>query len=384
MGLPERFANGTERDIISIGRSHESVTASSPGGARSTDGGRGSFLLLVPDPAAVPIGTPEEIRSLGHQYVLGIIPLTYLYFQHGADTFVLELLLETARDMGLSVTVGARSEADRIRKHHPGAPVIELLPISASVTAYDVVFFRIVSMGIEGGIVLPGGGGAIPLAAQTTEYLASAHAPRLALMFERLARSLLIEQLRRLPLSSRRSHGADPPPSDIPRLLRIADPSFKKGAFDEQGGMIAAGYGFASVTPFGAGAVRRLVQRGFHAGATAGSLLPVSVRQGEESLRASECPEGSVLLGSEIERLTLDDERLGLEILLRAERCRTGLYVPLTRARCEVSLPLNTRVDGAAAVTVETAARLLAERFLRGRESGTDEATRCESVADQE
>lgn len=394
MGLPEEFAGGIEADALRPGFSRPGFSRP---GLRTGPTVRGhrprtdqTILVLGSNPAYVPPARATIEETLGHQYLLGIFPFTYLFQQHGGETFAQELILTTARDLGVDAIVASTQDRDElIRRLAPGASVVLSKPRLA-VTAYDLIFVRmaLTSAEIPLGIRSRFGEREIVVRKEQTRYLSQAQAPRLAADLSALVRPGLAAALSSIRLDGRRSEPS-PDEKDERFLVLIADPRFAIPPPVGIGKSIATSYGFDYVPPFTYGSLRRLVQRGLHASAGTGRFLAASLRFDHRGLLDEPCPPRSLIVTSDIDELASRLGRIHLGLTLRARVCRSSRFETLSAARCRVEREEVAGVDGALAVTLETAARDAGEAFLSRRpvdgdpgEEPTGSAARCLPLAD--
>ncbi len=355
MGLPEYFAGGSlglERQI-GVG---EGGQASFTRGLLGAYDAYSPVVLVISEPAPA----EAEPHGLGHQFLFGIFPITYVYLQHAQQSLIAELLLDTLQENGFTPILV--SSADLKQSFDPDLVLRPSLP-TLRVNAYDAFFFRIISLQGEIGLGVEDRHGEIVEqrhSISTREYRSHAHAPLLSSLLERSIRDKLRELVAALP----RRHQQRGSEQSVLTPVLLTEPTFIDPPPTSIGVDLAASYGFDFTPPFSFASVRRVIQRGMEDGSRAEGL-PYAALRGEWSpskLRAGNW----WLLRSGVSKLELRSRELEQEAVKLAMEftleTRDGHV--LSRASCAEAELLATGVDGALVVTVERAAKALAQAFL--------------------
>ena len=360
MGLPEYFAGGSlglERQIGSDG---------------GTDRRRGGFVrgllgayddyspvvFVVADNPFLDGGEgPFKPARLGHQFLFGLFPITYLYLQHDSGSLLSELLADTLQESGFTPLLVA-SPAEVSAAFNPDL-IVRPRFTALSVNAYDAFFFRVIS--IRGDLELELGGETVRREVALREYRSHAHAPLLSSLLERATREALREMVSQLP-RRHSNHSADGVGTKTPLLLE--EPTFTQPPSPAVGVDLAGSYGFDFTPPFTFASVRRIVQRGVVQGSRVQGVPQAALRGEWAPSRAGSWWRLATAI-SELDLHAESDERsavkLGLDFKLET---RAGQL--LARARCSRSELVASAVDGALVVTVERAAAALSSAFLQG------------------
>jgi hypothetical protein len=185
----------------------------------------GPLVLLIQEPI------PEWTAVLGHQFALGIVPVTRIVPEKSTAAFAEEMLLDHLLRAGYRVAIVPRgSEEKAAALLCPEAIITASLP-QLSVNAYDALFFRIVSITGEIEIrELDRSAGDLHqwlFPFESTSYRRFAFLPLLSYELERAMRQAL------LPLTLRRARNATPPPPPPPppgELFQVAAPDIAAGA----------------------------------------------------------------------------------------------------------------------------------------------------------
>ena len=389
MGLPEYFAGG------SLGLERQIGVRERAGDATSR---RGSFtrellgayedysplVMVVSDRPRLAPRAPSARTSLGHQFLFGLFPVTYLFLQHDSSSLVGELLLDSLQERGFTPLVVSPEDLDQARKAF--APDLILTPklSSLSVNAYDAFFFRVIS--IQGALELSlKDRGDSPEQQRRDvslrEYRSHAHAPLLSTLLERALREALRSIVHALPQkhATRALSSVVVTPSG-PGPLLLEEPRFAEPPPVGIGMELAAAYGFDFTPPFTFSSVLRLIQRGIEDGVAQQGLASVSLR-GEWSPAAARDGDWWRLQAqiATIELQARESETGAAAIRLRAHfSLKTRAGVLLSQAECERIEPLAEHVDGALVVTLEHAAAVLSQAFLQ--ESSADRGAQGKSL----
>ena len=395
MGMPERFSTATEgasAPSMSVG---SSIVNNSSALERLLNRRAlaGTAVVVLPNgfAAAYGIGATAQPKILGHQWVFGVIPLTRLFFQHNAESVMLESLRDVLQEERFRCLLVAEADLPSVVPLVRPDLIISPRLKEVSVSAYDVFFFRVVSLGAELTLDLmewEATGKSAPLR-RFNKMLSSdavkryAHADMLASEFTELLQDGIYEGVRQLivwqsEVPRRSPSRAKPPLQILPGkepLLTVLRPEFAKPPPPLLGELLASSYGIARVPSFSMETILRLVQRGTEAGLAASgakvvsssSRMPGGVMRFQGRGVQWELYAAIETIAPDPEDRGWDAEALRLRIRYRLqERSVSGVSL-LSDAVCEVVQPLTYGVDGPWVFAVEEAAVLLAGEVLSGR-----------------
>lgn len=315
--------------------------------------------------------------SLGHQFLLGFIPFTRVFLEHGPERFLTEVFIQVLLDEGHRVL---EVPASQMRGVPPQVPLSAALTLSVEelrVNAYDAVFFRIADVAGRVLIRYLSPSNFTPLrqeefALDATEYRRQAQAPVLSSMLQRNFRTAAQSLLQRGP-SHRISRVLTEPAVDsvaASEMLWLFTPVFEKPPAPAIGEYLSASYGFASVPALPPPAILRLVQRGMGGELFRVNTAFVSVLDAGDDLSPDRA------LRVFVKRLEVEDsKRIVLETRFREE----ADGVVQREGNCAITLSELGGVDGAAVITLEQAAALSLRAFLHlpDGESGADAPVTC-------
>lgn len=207
----------------------------------------------------------DESKSdeiLGHQYVLGIIPFTSLYLEHGIDSFFTESLVQHLHAQGIAPVIVSQRFSDSYRAN----ALVLSAKLSASV--YDLIFTRFVSF--SGNLIVSGNDVEISFG----DFYSQAQYP----LIGHLLQTEVLEQLSKSKITDLMSynqpHRLQGNKGFIPVVLEfpsveLADLSVLK--------KFAKTYGDSSAV-FSTSMLARVVQRGAEAGVESiANLEPVAI-----------------------------------------------------------------------------------------------------------
>lgn len=364
MGLPEYFAGGSlglERQIGARGSAEQGRSSFVRGLLGAYDDYSPVVMVVADPPFLSGEGAAFTPPSLGHQFLFGLFPITYLYLQHDSRSLLAELLVDTLQERGFTPLI-VRDATDVVGAFTPDL-LLHPRFSALSVNAYDAFFFRVIS--IQGEIEIEAGGETFRRPLALREYRSHAHAPLLSSLLEQATRDALRALVKELP-DRHSSRGAAAPLARTPLLLE--EPSFAEPPSPAIGIDLAGSYGFDFTPPFTFASVRRIVQRGVaQGGSTAG--VPNAGLRGEWSPKSARAGEWWRLRTSISELVLRSEEpasdapavKLAVEFRLLSR----GGHL-LSAAHCVRNEPVAGAVDGALVVTVERAAATLAAAFLQG------------------
>lgn len=261
MGLVENYA-----PLVSAAARQERLPAAAAPSREST---RSRILLIAP-----PAETAEH-ETLGHQYILGILPVTSLYVEQGSRDFAREAILEQLQLEGHDVLTAPPESAalalELFRPNHIIEPEINHL----SASAYDVFLLRIASASadVRYSLLRPDSSGAItvsaslPIAENRRLIKKTARAPLLSALLDDVVRQTVTELLQNpvFAAAARRKRSIAAASDEL--LPVIAPPRLRSGLDLEMlRSTLAASYGFETVPAFSREEVLRIVQRGLAQG----------------------------------------------------------------------------------------------------------------------
>lgn len=88
----------------------------------------------------------EEEKSLGHQYLFGIIPFTSIYLKESADILVTKVLEDLLTSFGYNTIISNSSDLETVIKNQEVKFFIQGKIKNLSVSGFDVLFFRYLSV----------------------------------------------------------------------------------------------------------------------------------------------------------------------------------------------------------------------------------------------
>lgn len=332
-------------------------------------------ILLVSNCAAA-LDSGEFARRkktrLGHQFILGIIPMTSLFLQHGAECLAEDAALQYFAEQGLTTAVVSADglPAWSARVHPESMLQIALKDFSAN--AYDlIVVRRLVVSGTLNGVQYDRAGGRaaeIRVPVSASEFAIQGQASQVAQNMRKAVHDAMAVLAARLPPRSiravhTRTRAEDQARDRAAMVLVIAPPVLQPTG--SLGALLAQSYGVPGMAAYSPGAVGRVFQRGLQSGlpaASAGSIFGEAFS-----------PADGWRLDSSVERLAAvtdpyppadaDRERWGafadVTFILRQGSA------PIRRAKCEAFAPVESRLDGAWVIAVERAAQAASREFMQ-------------------
>lgn len=311
--------------------------------------------------------SPEAFRAnraerLGHQFIIGIIPLTSLYLQHGSRCALEEAALEFFARQGLSaVTIGAQDLPNWQSAVHPRTALsLELLDFS--VNAYDLLLIRrLVISGVLRGRQLDLNGSTIaelsaPL--NHAEFALHGQAARLSGNIHRAFQGALSALSARLLPGSRLRQSVATSAAGSRKILALALPNVPQDLVFAR--VLAQSYGVPDYAPFSPSAAARIIQRAIHAGLPG---LSVGSVYGDAF-----APRNGWMLQTNVTSLAAATDPMaansvpGLQAVFEFSLRQGSL--PLKRARCSIWESLETKFDGAWVIALERASQTAVERFM--------------------
>ncbi len=321
-----------------------------------------------------------DTPTLGHQYLLGIIPFTSVYFEHSEYSFVTEILQDTLHDFGFRVALTTLSQGDSVAAQLRPALIIQPNVQKLRLNAYDLFFLR--SLNTDGDVsmslLFPDKTGELienarlPLRIDASKYTRLGLAPELSEFARSAIHSSLTRALSAYVSAPKfgRAHLKYLAASDtrIRKNLLILPPRVTLAEDAKFGELLASSYGFATARGFTSNQTSRLIQRGFFKAAVTYGLGVTALSDGElndfPNLHGASILESSIQIAHDEES---DALRLDGLIRLRASRAEQ----PLVAHSCSSQLPRVRGVDGSWIVTLEEASEKLLTAYLAAPDSPT-------------
>lgn len=152
-------------------------------------GERKGAYLRPPEAYLINSSPAQAPANLGEQYMLLFLPLTELQLPEGLEARGQFLAGSSLRELGFRVEELSPEQALRLDRRGACLPVIQLKLLSASVNAYDFLFFRLLSVRAEMDLEFYSSTGQglsskQRLAVTERQYKLMAHRPVLSAMFE--------------------------------------------------------------------------------------------------------------------------------------------------------------------------------------------------------
>ena len=384
MGLPEHFQGGSEKSALL----------------------EPTFRVLV---VVSPESEPET--SFGNQFVLGVVPLTRIYYQHGANSLLRELAIEILTQEG--ALVGETSPGNLRLAINTFRPQLIVKPklVGLSSNAFDLLLARKVS--VTGEVILDVLGKNLdsnhepvvlrhnrsPLSFD--EFRSAAQAPVLAYAVEQSLDSALrplihaeIERMREFPrqyTGALDTSGTAPPSQP----LLVIEPTQLSAQANQQvtsyfGQALSRSYGFDSVPAYSSGVVSRLLNLGIQSGSSSlgiptllvNSRFALAKNSGRGAPASGNAPR-SWAVKSELTSINYgekagkaDPRSVTVELLVQlTETANTSSQIGssettevLKRAACKSTVPLDSQHDGALVVAVREAAGEISKSVLEKSE----------------
>ena len=364
---------------------------------------RPQVLLITPSHRSiVPRKEDTPVReTIGHQYLLGMIPFTRLFLQHTKESLVIETALKLVGELGADPLVVARDHATKVAHHVQPRAIVAPSLSDLSIVAYDAFFFRLIRVSgtvnlrflkIEsdrGSLILEREV-AMPIA--MSQFRRRGHAAVLAYLTESELYAALQGPLERYLRSKKRSRRQA---QDLGKSISLSPmielrpvrvhTSIPQTSLQE----IANSYGFGNAVTLSPLQVSRLLQRGFaaeaeHLGHPLVSAHSQSAKVGLHGTRIWQ-------LETALKDLSFGEHRDSGEKMLRLtvelsiiEPLRDIGSYPLTSLTCTGTATRPTGVDGAWVVAVERLGReMAAHLFSYPRYLSDGENIHCEEVLDR-
>lgn len=358
------------------------------GGATRTRLAHTGHLAAKPPVFIVRPSNAEEHHreSLGHQYVFGIFPVTRLFLEHGAESDLTEMLVDTVAQEGLSPILVSEKAAPEIFKTLNAPFFIRSSLRAMSVNAYDMVFVRNVS--VDGALILERIAPDSSVVAKTEEpisrsqYLSQGHGPVLAASIEKSLQSAVRNALPKVGPAHRRRIPATSASREQAAISDLAIIEFPKirGLYSATVGQaISDSYGFSGQSPFSQASVLRIIQRGVEQGIDSVGVANISLASVDaDQPEASANPASLWYLSSTISSLEPETSRgrtdiTSIYMVVDFEARSTVGYTAtqLFHVQCAKQVMPKSGSDGFWRTSLEDASREMArEMFSLLRSTG--------------
>ncbi|MCB0324843.1 MAG: hypothetical protein KDD69_14770 [Bdellovibrionales bacterium] len=380
MGLPEHFAGSGDGEAVP-------AALRFPRMAKLRSGAPQRFALVVLPPGqdelfgALKDDGPD---TLGYQFLLGLIPFTRVYLQHGAQSFAHEVLVELLREQGYTPAVVAH--ADRIAAASALRPalVLSLEIEGTSLHAFDAFFFRVLSL--ESDLTLErfdSTGSTVVqtkhLTAEESLYRRFGYGPALAALLRQKLRSELTTALQAMaPPTASRAH-----PDATEPLVLVMLPALASTAGETLGQALADSYGYPNSEPYDSFAVRRILQRAIAASLREAGLRAVALADTSKAFRgAHESRQTVWQLAVDAVQVITDEQEAVPGMVLRMMFTLSDVSSPhpvlLERLSCGIDDFELAESDGYRVVTLERAVHAVTKHYIAGQKDQGGSA-RCVS-----
>lgn len=312
--------------------------------------------------------------SLGSQFLFGVVPWTQVYFQHGAQSFLDEMVLEEL------LVLGFRGFSVNSRWAQIVSSVIKPYSIykfnldNVSLNAYDMFLLRMaVSSGVLNveSLAFPSGVKMEVIHKFSQDiyrrnFLYFPNAPELSWIFkESLSSPLSKVMSEAFDSVSRTSRLSRIPKTKVNTpILIILLPSISSDAALRFGKSAALSYGFASQPAYLSSQVSRIFQRGLQQGSDEAEVPNVAVM---EALSSSECLLGmgspeywqlSSYISEPVPQsdIFLERDKLSFRFRFVLSVCNDMGFSVILNSECVIQENIADKTDGSWVVTSERAA----------------------------
>lgn len=321
--------------------------------------------------------------SLGHQYVLGIFPLTSVYLEHSAQTELTEVALSKLQEEQYEVTLVEEPALPSVVALFSPQLIIQPTINTLDVNAYDLLFVRLLK--VEANLTTQLYWRHASSRQNTTTYKMRtqelshseklyrryAFAPSLAFLLQKTLKQTLQNSFQASPKTQGSSTQTITfPLGDLPPLLLLPAPTLTFPIPPRFGELLASSYGFDNA--FSQGQVIRLAQRGLKYGLSVPTLGIVETQQALPSI-----PQFLALpvyeLSSAIAGLTLapdeNPQTLNLTIDFEFRELRPDQpTIRLRASRCTIEERRTSGVDGYWVRTFENTLARAIQGFMNNAE----------------
>ena len=373
MGLPEYFAGDHRQgaaEAPSAGLEPKSAEDQSPVEpyCRSKP-----LIIVVPD-----LPPADGERTLGTQFLLGVIPFTRLYLEHGAESQLLETVIEAAQANSCMPLIVQESSLHAARALFDSTIVVRPRVQNLSINAYDLIFSRLMSVSAEItlGCCSDHGNGENGLPPWCGEKVSAqkkityALGPQLAAFLrESLAGAAdrVLKQAINHAASGTEPEAACMSGAGSSKPVVVVElPSFAEPLPPALGAVIAGSYGFRKFPAYGQESVRRIIQRGLERGLANHRLAAIFLVSPEIEYPASA---RVMRLASRVDLFLVPGKieqgglQLAIEFSLIGHSEEQGSVV--RRGRYQIEEKAGMHEDGYWVKALEKAAAQLVDSFVR-------------------
>jgi hypothetical protein len=294
-------------------------------------------------------------RELGSQYLLGFIPLTSTYFEHGKQQLVDEVVIDLLAKDGFRVAEVQKKDLAKLKSSMPLQGIVEVKIDSLRANAWDLLLTRKLSVSAELVVNFYNQNSADTLRpsfsqkVEISEYsiLPQAQGPRISTFIEKTLKNKLeplLQQVRKRPKLRHQSV------EESGKFLAVDMPRAEFDISEINGKIIADSYGFKTWPGYSQGQLLRMIQRGVHQG------IPSDTKSA--SFAGSRGPYPNVdmkILKTNVNRLELNQRESKLSLELNWNLISSDRPTPLS-GRCTSNSYLDENLDGGWVFALEKAA----------------------------
>jgi len=330
------------------------------------------ILLLSTENSIQSAGAQAKAKrtNLGSQYVLGFIPLTRIYFEHGPQQLVTETALDELIAVGYETFIGNISSATELTKAIRPDKILSISLKDLRINAFDLFFLR--KLSISGSLLYREHSLKNPLIIRKeyaidlddSKYQKYGLASDLSLFAERLLKNKFREAAEKLEEDKYEEfRSINKKQSSTKNILIVKKPQTKLLQTANIGSELALSYGDVNYPSYSSTGIERIVQRGLHAGSFNANTEVVST-----SLRAISAgiAENSLWLDTEIAFLDIDqgEAQLELEIVYSIKTGSVKAGQELYSGTCKHQEKNRPQLDGSWVRTLEIASEKIAHAIL--------------------
>jgi len=347
MGMPELYAAESQSEMQTMSQARLSSQSYRP-----------AALVILPD-SEDPYNLDSNLdeASLGYQYLLGFIPFTRLYFEHGLSNFLTEVSLQSFIAQGFQTFTTNRKNLDHVLAQICPFTSARINVDTFNVNAYDLFLTRKLAVSSDATLqawVRSGAGGVIekryPIEIESSSFKKYALAPSLAYAAESAVVDKIDEMLSSEKIA-RELKGAAVCRRDnsrkAVRLNFISLPTLELGV-EGLADKFYASYGFKSLS-ISPSSLQRSAQRGIESYFLSRGLPFLS----SQALYPNISLEKYNQLDAHLENVEIVDKNISLNIsIVFSDKERQGV---LLKKSCEVNRELDYSRDGYLFLALENA-----------------------------
>jgi len=327
--------------------------------------------VVTPDTVAL-LRSPEQesgkSQTLGNQYLLGFIPLTSTYFEHGKQQLVEEALIDLMAKEGFRVAEVSKEDLEELAASTPLHSIFEANTHELSTNAWDLLFIRKLTVSAEINLTFYNPtftSTLLPVLSERVEisessFLPQAQGPRISSFVEAALKKNLEQQVQQIMKRPRLRNSSS---NAGQKFLAVDMPQAEFDISEVNGKVIAESYGFTSWPGYSKGQLLRMIQRGL------GQGVPENLQHATFAGNRGPYPTGSMkLLETNVQRLELDQKREQLSLVLNwtlTDQRGTGSL----QGSCVTSTSLNPELDGSWVFALEQAASRISETLFNREQS---------------